>query len=90
VGSAAYLHVSAAMDHVREPSQTLFRWYADDIIAEGTFVPKRGRVAVPTGPGLGVTLDRKAFQRCHERYLSEGQFPASKGGRAFRDRFMRV
>ncbi|MBM3584455.1 MAG: chloromuconate cycloisomerase [Alphaproteobacteria bacterium] len=90
VGSAAYLHVSAAMDHVREPSQTLFRWYAADVIAEGTFVPKRGRVAVPTGPGLGVTLDRKALQRCHERYLVEGQFPASKGGRAFRDRFMRV
>ena len=90
VGSAAYLHVSAAMDHVREPSQTLFRWYADDVIAEGTFVPRQGRVAVPTGPGLGVTLDAKALKRCHERYLAEGQFPRSKGGRDFRDRFMRA
>jgi L-alanine-DL-glutamate epimerase-like enolase superfamily enzyme len=26
------------------------------------------RVAVPDGPGLGVTLDRKALARCHERF----------------------
>ncbi len=87
VGSAAYLHVSAAMEHVREPSQTLFRWYGDDVIAEGTFVPKKGRVAVPTGPGLGVTLDRKALARCHQRYLDQGEFPPSQGGRAFREHF---
>lgn len=90
VGSAAYLHISAALEHVREPSQTLFRWYGDDVIAEGSFVPKRGRVAVPMGPGLGVTLDAKALKRCHERYLAEGAFPQGKGGRAFRDRFTRV
>jgi glucarate dehydratase len=89
IASAAYLHVSAAMDHVREPSQTLFRWYADDVVQEGTFVPKNGRVPVPKGPGLGVTLDRKALQRCHERYRAEGQFPQGKGGR-FRDRFTKV
>ena len=51
IGSAAYLHVSAAIASVREPSQTLFRWYADDVIAEGPFVPKGGLVEVPTGPG---------------------------------------
>ncbi len=90
IGSAAYLHLSAAMEHVREPSQTLFRWYGDDVIAEGTFVPKRGRVAVPTGAGLGVTLDAKALRRCHERYLREGQFPRGTGGRSFRDHFTRV
>jgi len=80
IASAAYLHVSAAMEHVREASQTLFRWYADDVIAEGTFVPKHGRVSVPEGPGLGVTLDRKALKRCHERFLSEGTFPAGGSG----------
>ncbi|MGH6931917.1 MAG: mandelate racemase/muconate lactonizing enzyme family protein [Dongiaceae bacterium] len=90
IGSAAYLHLSAALDHVREPSQTLFRWYGDDVTAEGTFVPKGGRVAVPTGPGLGVTLDPKALKRCHERFLTEGVFPAGKGGRKFRERFTRV
>jgi hypothetical protein len=28
------------------------------------------------GPGLGVVLDQRAFRRCHERFLAEGQFPA--------------
>jgi glucarate dehydratase len=37
VASAAYLHVTAAMEHVREASQTLFRWYADDVIAGGVW-----------------------------------------------------
>ncbi|MBC8036978.1 MAG: mandelate racemase/muconate lactonizing enzyme family protein [Rhizobiales bacterium] len=87
VASAAYLHVSAAMEHVREASQTLFRWYADDVIAEGTFVPKQGRVKVPEGPGLGVTLDPKALWRCHERFLSEGVFPAGRNDHYYGDHF---
>lgn len=91
VASAAYLQVSAAMEHVREPSQTLFRWYADDVTQEGTPVPKDGFVPVPEGPGLGVTLDPRALQRCHQRFLDEGPFPKSGSGpRAYRTRFQRV
>jgi len=90
VGCAAYIQVSAAVEHVREPSQTLFRWYADDVVAEGTFVPKNGVVQVPSGPGLGVTLDNKAVKRCHERYLSEGEFPATKGAARVRERFQKA
>ena len=76
VGSAAYLHLSAALEHVRGASQTLLRWYGDDVIEGGPFVPKGGVLAVPEGPGLGVVLDPVALRRCHERYLSEGRFPA--------------
>ncbi len=76
VASAAYLHLSAALEHVRGASQTLLRWYADDVIEGGPFVPKSGVVRVPDGPGLGVTLDPVALKRCHERYLAEGRFPA--------------
>jgi glucarate dehydratase len=76
IASAAYLQISAAIEHVRGASQTLFRWYGDDVIEGGPFVLKNGVVTVPDGPGLGVTLDRKALQRCHERYLCEGRFPA--------------
>jgi glucarate dehydratase len=89
VGSAAYLHVSAAVEHVREPSQTLFRWYADDVIAGGPFVPRGGVVPVPTGPGLGVELDRAALRRLHERYRSEGPFPAGPADAGYGGTFRR-
>lgn len=76
IGSTAYLQVSAAIEHVREPSQTILRWYADDVIEGGPLIPRQGRLPVPIGPGLGITLDPKAFRRCHERFLTEGVFPA--------------
>ena len=74
---------------MREPSQTLFRWYADDVIAGGPFVPTGGVVAVPTGPGLGVELDRAALRRCHERYRSEGPFPAGSADAGYGGTFRR-
>jgi glucarate dehydratase len=81
IATAAYLGVSGAIEHVREPSQTLVRWYADDVIEGGPFAPAHGVLAVPTGPGLGVTLDRGALRRCHERYLREGAFPSGERAR---------
>jgi glucarate dehydratase len=89
VASAAYLHLTAALEHVRDASQTLFRWYADDVIAGGPLLLKDGVVRVPEGPGLGVTLDAKALRRCHERFLAEGAFPGAKNtayGDGFRKR----
>lgn len=80
IGSTAYLQVSAVCEHVREPSQTILRWYGDDVIEGGPLVPRHGRLPVPMGPGLGVVLDPKAFRRCHERFLAEGQFPAGTAG----------
>jgi glucarate dehydratase len=80
IASSAYLHLSAALEHVRGASQTLFHWYADDVIDGGPFALEGGVTQVPTGPGLGVTLDRKALQRCHERYLTEGPFPSGRDG----------
>lgn len=80
IASAAYLHLSAALEHVRGASQTLFHWYADDVIEGGPFALENGVTQVPSGPGLGVTLDRKALQRCHERFLAEGSFPSGQSG----------
>ena len=90
VASAAYLHLSAALEPVRDASQTLFRWYADDVIEGGPFVPRGGVVPVPEGPGLGVVLDRKALARCHDRYRDEGAFPAGRTGGQYGGRFRKV
>ena len=80
IASAAYLHLTAALSHVRGASQTLFHWYADDVIEGGPFTLENGVTRVPDGPGLGVTLDKVALARCHERYLAEGPFPDGRNG----------
>ena len=74
IASAAYLHVAAACQHIDRPSQSLFRWQTDDVICGGPFRPQANRLAVPEGPGLGVTLDPASLARCHERYLREGPY----------------
>jgi glucarate dehydratase len=74
VATAAQLQIAAAVDEICQPSQTLLRWHADEVIAEGTFIPDNGAVTVPDAPGLGVTLDRVALDRCHQRYLSDGSY----------------
>ncbi|MGI9187944.1 MAG: mandelate racemase/muconate lactonizing enzyme family protein [Gaiellales bacterium] len=89
VASTAYLHVTAAIDHIDDASQTLFRWYADDVIVGGPYVPRHGVVPVPTGPGLGIEIDPVALDRCHRRFLAEGSFPGADGaayGQDFRRR----
>ena len=80
IASAAYLHLTAALSHVRGASQTLFHWYADDVIEGGPLTLENGVTRVPDGPGLGVTLDKVALARCHERYLAEGPFPDDRNG----------
>ncbi len=80
IASAAYLHLTAAHAHVRGASQTLFHWYADDVIEGGPFALENGVTRVPDGPGLGVTLDKTALARCHARYLAEGPFPSGHAG----------
>lgn len=90
VASAAYLQLSAALEPVREASQTLFRWYADDVIEGGPFQARGGVVPVPDGPGLGVVLDPKALARCHQRYCDEGAFPAGRTGGRYGGAFRKV
>ena len=74
IASAAYLHLAAAMPHIREPSQSLFRMQPVDVIAEGPFKPRNNLVKVPDGPGLGVTLDKRRLRECQALYLQEGPY----------------
>lgn len=70
--TAAYLHLSAAMPHLSEPSQSLFRWQIADVIVGGPFKQVDNVVRVPDGPGLGVELDRDALARWHQHYVDNG------------------
>lgn len=74
IASAAYMHLAAATPHIREPSQSLFRQQPVDVINEGPFTPHHNRVAVPHGPGLGVTLAPDKLAYCHRHFVENGAF----------------
>ncbi len=70
--TAAYLHLSAALQWISEPSQSLFRWQYLDVIEGGPFRQKNNVIPVPEGPGLGVRLDPVGFRLAHEKFRDEG------------------
>ena len=70
--TAAYLHACAAHPHIREPNQSLLRQQPHDVIAEGPFSPKNNHIALPKGPGLGVTLDADRIAYCAPLLVENG------------------
>ena len=72
IATAGYLHVSAAMPWITEPSQSLFRWQVGDVIENGPFRQTNDMVAVPEGPGLGVVLDRTQLDYWHAHIKEHG------------------
>ena len=72
VATSAYLQVTAAVRHIREPHQWLFRFMTDDVIDREPYNAQNNLVPVPVGPGLGVSLDRKALKRCADRFKEVG------------------
>ncbi len=67
---AAMIHLAAALPQLTSASDTHYPWLPDDAdLIEGPKLPiKNGTMAVPTGPGLGVKLDRDKLARAHEIY----------------------
>jgi glucarate dehydratase len=74
IASAVYLHLAAAHAHIREPSQSLFHMQPFDVIEEGPFRPRNNHVAVPEGPGIGVTLSKDRLAFCHRHFVENGPF----------------
>ena len=71
VGTAAYMQLAAAIPYLSQPGQSLFRWYADDVVAK-LIQPRANTVAIPNAPGLGVNVDAEALARCKQRYERDG------------------
>lgn len=74
IASSVYLHLAAAHDHIREPSQSLFHMQPFDVIDEGPLRPRGNLVPVPTGPGIGVTLSQDKLAFCHRHFVEHGPF----------------
>jgi len=82
ISQAAYLHLAASIPNMSISIDTEHDYLGDDVIAPG-FAIEGGRLAVPTGPGLGVEvdlaqLDRYRVERIAGAYLDPerpGWFP---------------
>src|SRR5262249_14936952 len=74
IAMAAKIHLAASIPQLTPASDTHYPWLADefDIIEGSKLAIKNGAMAVPTGPGLGVTLDRDKLARAHEVYQKCG------------------
>lgn len=72
ISLAAMIHLAAATPNLTYDCDTHYPWQTDEVVAEGRFGFEGGNLAVPEGPGLGVTLDRDALARLHRNYLDAG------------------
>jgi glucarate dehydratase len=67
---AAMIHLAASVPELTLASDTHYPWLVEGTeIIEGPKLPiQGGQMKVPTGLGLGVTLDRDKLARAHEVY----------------------
>jgi glucarate dehydratase len=74
VTMAAMIHLAAAIPQIALASDTHYPWLPEghDIIAGEMLPIRQGRMAVPEGPGLGVSLDLDKLSRAHEIYRKCG------------------
>jgi glucarate dehydratase len=72
VSLAAMTHLAASVPNLTYACDTHSPWQREDVIEPGALVWSAGSLAVPSGPGLGVELDRDALARLHEQYLACG------------------
>jgi glucarate dehydratase len=74
ISLAAMVHLAAATPELTYACDTHWPWKHpdEDVIESGALAFRDGSVAVPTGPGLGITLDEDALARRHEQYVRSG------------------
>jgi glucarate dehydratase len=72
ISLAAMTHLGAALPELSYAADTHTPWQLGVDVLEEPLRFVDGAVPVPTGPGLGVTLDRDALARMHEDYLRCG------------------
>lgn len=68
----AMVHMAAAIPNLTYDLDTHYPWQCEEVIEGGRVKIENGRVAVPSGPGLGISLDRDMLSQLHENYLNCG------------------
>jgi glucarate dehydratase len=72
ISLAAMTHLAAAVPNLTYAVDTHYPWQSEEVIVGGRFRFQDGALPVPTGPGLGVELDRQALSALHEQYKLAG------------------
>lgn len=71
---ATMLHLGAVLPNLTHAADAHYHHLRDDVITGGKMQYADGRIAVPTGPGLGVTLDKERVARYAELYQELGGY----------------
>jgi glucarate dehydratase len=72
---ATMLHLGAAIPNLSFAADAHYHHLTDDIIDGGLMRYENGRIRVPTGPGLGVSLNRQKLAEYQELYKELGNYP---------------
>src|SRR6266487_6814769 len=72
---ATMLHLGAVLPNLTFAADAHYHHLVDDVIEGGKLPYTDGRIRVPTGPGLGVRLDRERLARYAELYRELGGYP---------------
>lgn len=72
---ATMLHLGAVIPNLTFAADAHYHHLAGDIIEGGLLQYENGSIAVPTGPGLGVRLDRNKLAEYAKLYWKLGGYP---------------
>ncbi len=72
---ATMLHLGAVLPNLSFAADAHYHHLADDIIEGGPMRYEGGSIGVPTGPGLGVKLNRDKLKQYSELYKRLGGYP---------------
>lgn len=72
---ATMLHLGAVVPNLSFAADAHYHHLEDDVIEGGKLQYKDGAIPVPTGPGLGVRLDRAKLAQYEELFRELGPYP---------------
>lgn len=73
---AAMIHTASTIPEMVTAGDAHYHYLEDDIIAGGKMQYVDGKIAVPTGPGLGVELDEEKMEKYGRYYEEVGDYYA--------------
>lgn len=71
---ATMLHLGAVVPGLSFAADAHYHHLKDDIIEGGLMPYENGAIKVPTGPGLGIRLNREKLREYQELYLELGGY----------------